>query len=370
MTVKKLNKRAIYWSLVIFVCLLIPALVSLTSFSKEARAAERQPFMQAPTTKREAFAISGVEKFPESYDELKQFEDKQKTKEQALAPFKEALAQKEQELLHDNEIQESQRSGASYRQARAENEGYDRYHSGGRHQASRSEIMFINNVNMNKSASNPTNIDNKSENDLFFKRESKSSTIDKKTNSMVSAGTLLDAILLTEINTDLPGPIIARVSHNIWDSRTGKKLLIPQNSKLIGEYNASVGHGQKRAQIHWHRIIFPNQQSIDLKGMVGVDKKGASGVEGNVDNHYDEVFTGLMLSTMIGGGVRMSQGKYDRNEATITQEVGNSLAKESAQLGNKIADRMLNAKPTITVPIGQRINVFVEGDLVLQPYED
>ncbi len=187
---------------------------------------------------------------------------------------------------------------------------------------------------------------------------------------MISEGTLIHAILLSEINTDLPGPILARVSHNIWDSKTGKTLLIPQNSKLIGEYNSSVGHGQSRAQIVWTRIIYPNQQSVDLARMVGVDSKGTSGAQGTINNHYDKVALGLFMSTALGAGVRMTQGKYDANSASMSQEFGNSLAHETASLGNKIADKMLAKKPTITVPMGEKINVFVETDLNLMPYND
>ena len=186
---------------------------------------------------------------------------------------------------------------------------------------------------------------------------------------MISEGTLIHAILLSEINTDLPGPILARVSHNIWDSQTGKALLIPQNSKLIGEYNSSVGHGQNRAQIVWTRIVYPNQQSVDLARMVGVDSKGTAGTAGSVNNHYNKVAMGLFMSTALGAGVRMTQGKYEANSASMGQEVGNALAHETASLGNKIANKMLGIKPTITVPMGERLNVFVEIDLNLRPYE-
>ena len=102
--------------------------------------------------------------------------------------------------------------------------------------------------------------------------------------------------------------------------------------------------------------------------MVGVDKKGTSGTAGSVDNHYDKVALGLILTTALGGSVRMAQGKYDPNTASMSQEFGNSLAQESARLGNKITDKMLSIKPTIKVPMGKRLNIFVEQDLSLQPY--
>jgi type IV secretory pathway VirB10-like protein len=180
---------------------------------------------------------------------------------------------------------------------------------------------------------------------------------------------LIPAILQTEIDTSLPGPILARVSQNIWDSKTGQALLVPQNSTLIGEYSSTIGNGQTRAQIVWNRIIFPNQQSVSLGEMVGVDKRGSSGATGSVDNHYDKVIMGLLLTTALGTSVRMTQGKYNPANATIGQDLGNSLAQETASLGNKITDKMLSIPPTIKVPMGERLNVFVEQDLNLKAYQ-
>lgn len=112
----------------------------------------------------------------------------------------------------------------------------------------------------------------------------------------------------------------------------------------------------------------PTQQSVDLGRMVGVDKKGTSGAPGTVDNHYDKVAFALLMTTTLGAGVRMTQGKYDPNSATVGEDFGNSLAQETARFGSRIADKMLSIKPTITVPMGERLNVFVEQDLHLEPY--
>ncbi|USN51988.1 MAG: TrbI/VirB10 family protein [Myxococcales bacterium] len=142
----------------------------------------------------------------------------------------------------------------------------------------------------------------------------------------------------------------------------------PQNSKLIGEYQSQINHGQTRAQVVWKRIIFPNQRSVDLGAMTGVDSSGTSGTNGTVNNHYDKVVIGLLLTTALNAGVRITQGKYDQNSANLTQELGNSLAQETSRLGNRIADKMLSTLPTIKVPMGKRLNVFVEQDFSLEPY--
>lgn len=124
----------------------------------------------------------------------------------------------------------------------------------------------------------------------------------------------------------------------------------------------------KQVQIVWTRIIYPNQQSIALGNMVGVDKKGTSGVAGTVDNHYDKVATALLMTTALNAGVRMTQGKYNPTSATFGEDFGTSLAREGTRIGSRIVDKMLSIKPTITVPMGEQINIFVEQDLHLEPY--
>lgn len=403
--VRKLNKRLIYWCLLGLVALSVPALVSLASSSKKTdqNEASKQTKAQPNTYAHDAMAITGTENFPETYGDVKDFE-----KELAKANKKEAPAI-EDSLFQAEEMNTEKvprRESFSYgygahnddpwHEARKRDEkqrAFDRY------DAKRSDIMFVNNIRNKREESLPSDSDEemlKMMDKAMAMAEQNSATpgdmlliksgetkdpyksfLDKRgivgqinnpSRFMVSEGTLINAILLSEINTDLPGPILARVSHNIWDSKTGQTLLIPQNSKLIGEYNSTVGHGQARAQIIWTRIIYPNQQSVDLGRMVGVDKKGTSGSSGMVNNHYDKVALGLLMTSTLGVGVRMTQGKYDQNNATLGQEMGNVLAEEMARFGSRIGDKALSIKPTITVPIGERLNVFVEQDLHLEPY--
>lgn len=406
--IRKLNKRLIYWCLVGLVALSVPALVSLASSKEKNRQNEqKQHNPQANLNSKDGAIISGMERFPENYGGVKEFEAELALANPQEVEFEKALANMESKNNLNQQEPGSHNYGgnrddpwheASKReQQQRANDHYD---------SKRSGIMFIDNRHTNsnsrqaedgagedpalkmlertlamaeKSVGQPS----PDANEMFFmKKDEKvdgargflgkgkgAGTLKDPAPFMISEGTLIHAILLSEINTDLPGPILARVSHNIWDSKTGKALLIPQNSKLIGEYNSSVGHGQSRAQIVWTRIIYPNQQSVDLARMVGVDGKGTSGTAGTVNNHYDKVAMGLFMSTALGAGVRMTQGKYDPNTASMSQELGNSLAQETASLGNKIADKMLAIKPTITVPMGEKLNVFVEADLNLRPYD-
>lgn len=398
--IPKLNKRLIYICLFGVLALSIPAIISLASTKEKSdKKSQEQHHPQVNLNSQDGVILSGMERFPENYGGVKEFEE-----ELALAKPKEPLL--ENGLADLETKQQNQAAPAPSYYHAAEDDPWaelkkreQKQQANDHYQARRSDIMFIDNSHANNRPDAELNDDEamfkmlemaqKSQppsdsNDMFFVKEGSATKkpqgflgankqgagqLKDPTPYMISEGTLIHAILLSEINTDLPGPILARVSHNIWDSKTGKALLIPQNSKLIGEYNSSVGHGQSRAQIIWTRIIYPNQQSVDLARMVGVDTKGTSGTAGNVNNHYDKVAIGLFMSTALGAGVRMTQGKYEANTASVSQELGSSLAHETASLGNKIVDKMMGIKPTITVPMGERLNVFVEMDLSLRPYE-
>lgn len=403
--VRKLNKKLIYCSLMGLMALGIPAIISIASSGKAERNSHHKLDKPQPNNfAHDAVAIAGMERFPKTYGDVTQFESDLASKKHKEEDIVRALAEIEthapaQASARHQETPSGYRShqdnpwheAKEREQKQKANDHYD---------AKRSDIMFVNNARnkdgsanddgmakmMDKAlalADNSINQPLANPNDMLLMKSDDTGSnhrgflgskgrdvggVKEPSQFMISEGTLLHAILLSEINTDLPGPILARVSHNIWDSKTGQILLIPQNSKLVGEYNSSVGHGQNRAQIVWTRIIYPNQQSVDLGRMIGVDKKGTSGSAGTVDNHYDNVAFALLLSTTLGAGVRMTQGKYDPNSASIGQDVGNSLAQETARFGSRVADKMLSIKPTITISIGERLNVFVEQDLHLKPY--
>lgn len=391
--VRKLNKRLIYWCLVGMIILSLPALISLASFNRPEKASEKALEVHANVYAHDAKTITGTEKFPETYGDVQKFE-----KETAIVGKKkdsvaEALAEFEKEESRDAPRNAPpgyrQRDDDPWQEAQKKEQkqrAFDHY------DAKRSDIMFVDNLRNKKHHQRELDSEEElakliddiplpdSHDDVLLAKKGKKNSerhinpkdglgiIKNPSPHMLSEGTLIHAILLSEINTDLPGPILARVSNNIWDSKTGQTLLIPQNSKLIGEYSSSIGHGQRRAQIAWTRIIYPNQQSVALGSMVGVDKKGTSGTAGKVDNHYDKVALALLMTTTLNASVRMTQGKYDSKNASLGQDVGNSLAEETTRIGSRMADQMLSIKPTITVPIGERLNVFVEQDLHLEPY--
>lgn len=190
-----------------------------------------------------------------------------------------------------------------------------------------------------------------------------------KTDSQfaVLQGTLIPAVLLSEINTDLSGAILAQVTDSIFNTTTGKHLLIPQGSKLIGEYSSSVTEGQVRAQVVWNRLLFPDGSSVNLGRMPSVDHSGASGHSGSVNNHYDKLILGVLVTSLLSSSVGISLGQGKAFDSSPHQVIGQSLGQEVARVGSKLAERALNVSPTIRIKSGTKIKVFTTSDLQLVP---
>ena len=120
-------------------------------------------------------------------------------------------------------------------------------------------------------------------------------------------GSVIPAILVSGINSDLPGPIVAQVSENVYDSASGKSRLIPQGSRPIGSYRSSASYGQSRVQIQWQRLIFPNTASMDIPAMPGTDEAGYPGFTDEVKNHYLRTFGTAALMSLISAGQAVGQ---------------------------------------------------------------
>lgn len=183
---------------------------------------------------------------------------------------------------------------------------------------------------------------------------------------VVQAGTVLPGALITALNSDLPGNIIGQIKENVFDSPTGRYLLIPQGSKMLGKYSSNISYGQNRAQIIWSRLIMPNGTSIVLENLPGTDAIGQSGLTDQVDYHWDQLFLGALLTTVLDVGSNYSTGS-DSDIATAIRE---SAADSSNAVGKQITKKLLNIQPTITVRPGWPLNVIVQRDMVLKPYSD
>ena len=183
--------------------------------------------------------------------------------------------------------------------------------------------------------------------------------------NVLQAGAVIAAALITGIRSDLPGQITAQVTENIYDSPTGKILLIPQGTRVIGQYDNGVGFGQRRVLLVWNRLIFPNGRSIVLERQPGADAEGYAGLEDGVDYHWGELFKAAALSTILSVG---SEAGTSQNENNLVQALRQGASNSVSQTGQQIVQRQLNIAPTLTIRPGFPVRVIVTHDLVLEPY--
>lgn len=181
----------------------------------------------------------------------------------------------------------------------------------------------------------------------------------------LKAGDFIPATLQTGINSDLPSKIIvAVVSENVRDTITGKHILIPQGTRVIGTYDSSVTFGQERLLVIWQRLIFPNGKSIGLDNMQGVDLSGKAGITGEIDNHFGTLLKGVVLSSIMGSaGAIVTDRKNDWRGAAAE-----GAGEQIVTIGDRFADRALSRQPTITIEPGTRLNIMVHSDFILEPY--
>lgn len=181
----------------------------------------------------------------------------------------------------------------------------------------------------------------------------------------VWTGTIIPAVLLTGITTDLPGQIKAQVTENIFDSLTGRMLLIPQGSILIAEYNSSVSYSQKRIQIAWNTLIRPDGYRVNLGNMNGVDNAGFSGIKGWVDDHIFEYIKAMGLISVFTA----INGEFDNQMKQLNNQYASNLLQQNQtvinQLGAKLIDRALDVQPTLFLNSGKKVNVFVNKPIML-----
>jgi type IV secretory pathway VirB10-like protein len=231
------------------------------------------------------------------------------------------------------------------------------------------------------SPAQPTSDDAFSQNGQDRKLAFLNAPVDRRTTSpdrlaapaspyVVQAGTIIAASLITGIRSDLPGQITAQVTENVYDSPTGRSLLIPQGAKLIGVYDSQVAFGQSRVLLVWTRLIMPNGRSIVLERQQGADTAGFSGLEDDVDNHWGAMFKAAALSTLLGVGSELGSSS---NSTGANSDIIRAFRRGSSdsinQTGQQIVRRNLNIQPTLTIRPGFPVRVIVNRDLVLGPYK-
>jgi type IV secretion system protein VirB10 len=205
----------------------------------------------------------------------------------------------------------------------------------------------------------------------FLQKTRRSHYLDAQLTAPVSpyelkTGTVIPGTLISAMNSDLPGEIIAQVSQNVYDSATGNHLLVPQGAKLFGRYDSRVSFGQGRLLVKWERLIYPNSYTLELGNMSGHDQEGNMGASDRVNNHYGRIFGWAFLTSVLSAGYQLSQPQQTSALSTPSsqQVAAAAVGQQMAQLGAQIAARNMQVQPTIEVRKGYRFNVMVNEDVV------
>ncbi len=190
----------------------------------------------------------------------------------------------------------------------------------------------------------------------------------------IKTGTVIPGIMISGINSDLPGSLIAQVSQNVYDTATGHHLLIPQGSKLYGVYDARVVYGQSRVLVAWNRLNFPDGSAVTLGAMPGTDISGYAGYEDQVNNHYLRIFGSSFLMSLITGGTsyamdNVSNSSDDSDGTSVQDAMAAALAAQMGQATMSLLQKNLNIKPTLEIRPGYQFNVIVTKDVAFHaPY--
>jgi type IV secretion system protein VirB10 len=181
---------------------------------------------------------------------------------------------------------------------------------------------------------------------------------------LLSAGSVISASLITGFRSDLPGLVTAQVTSQVFDSATGRILLIPQGSRLIGSYDSVVAFGQKRALIVWQRIMLPDGSSLRIDNVPATDASGYAGLQDKVDFHTWALLKGVALSTLLGVGSQLTV----TGESDLVQAIRESTQQNVSRAGDQLTSRNLNIQPTITIRPGSTVRLVVHKDLILAPW--
>jgi type IV secretion system protein VirB10 len=188
------------------------------------------------------------------------------------------------------------------------------------------------------------------------------------------AGFVVPATLISGINSELPGQIMAQIAQNVYDTATGKYLLLPQGSRLVGAYSSNVSYGQARVLVAWQRIVFPDGKAMDLGAMPGADNAGYAGFTDQVNNHYLRLYGSALLMSAVTAGVSYSQQQNQQTvgyqQPTASSAMSQALGQQLGQVTAQMIAKNLNIAPTLEIRPGYRFNVIVTKDMTFsKPYQ-
>lgn len=185
----------------------------------------------------------------------------------------------------------------------------------------------------------------------------------------VKAGTYIPLVFVGGVNSDLPGQVVAQVSRNIFDTATGRYLLIPQGTRVIGSYDSQVTYGQSRVLIAWNRMIYPDGSSIDIGSMSGTDRAGMAGARDQINRHHFQTYGNAVFLSIFSAGAQLSQPQSANGEnITAGQTVAAEMGRQLGQLGMETARRGMNVQPTLQIRPGFQGSLLVQQDLILREW--
>lgn len=182
----------------------------------------------------------------------------------------------------------------------------------------------------------------------------------------IKAGWMIPAILITGLNSDLPGEVLAQVTQNIYDTATGKYLLIPQGTKLVGNYSSNIIYGQERVLTAWTKLVFPNGDTLNLEGMGGISQDGYSGFSDQVNNHYFRIFGSAFLLSSITAGIALTDNS-DGEKETNSDKAMSQAINQMSTVASEMIRKNMNIAPTLEIRPGYKFNIFVTKDIILEP---
>lgn len=200
-------------------------------------------------------------------------------------------------------------------------------------------------------------------------------SMDQDTNALsIKTGSIIPVVLITGIDSTLPGYISGQVSQNVWDTATGYNLLIPQGTKVFGQYQNNIIMGQERVFVAWQRLIFPDGRAMTLKDMPGGDQLGYAGLKDKVNNHYFRIYGHALLMSLVTGGTAYAMNTLDNDNSdettTLNESMGTAFADQMGRTTMGLLEKHMNMSPTLTIRPGYRLNIIAVKDLEFsEPYE-
>ena len=199
-------------------------------------------------------------------------------------------------------------------------------------------------------------------------------SMDQDTNALsIKTGSIIPVVLITGIDSTLPGYISGQVSQNVWDTATGYNLLIPQGTKVFGQYQNNIIMGQERVFVVWQRLIFPDGRAMTLNDMPGGDQLGFTGLKDKVNNHYFRIYGHALLMSLVTGGTAYALNTLDSDNSettTLNESLGTAFADQMGRTTMGLLEKHMNMSPTLTIRPGYRLNIIAVKDLAFsEPYE-